>query len=237
MKVLTTILIILISINLVAQKKQTRTYLELDSIDKVKVDSIVLSQIPYSKEKAILDIQNNIIQIIQLSPGGSPAFNNEEISLIEQRFGFYFIYDFLKYPRKHLERAEQDYNSIVYEYLDSINNIDSKNEIRSELKRLFNERQFTSQKTDKELHKTIQKKLRGENKEIKIEVLNADKLYRDRKFNDALNEYESIRLKITTCKTKDYITNSMYHCFMNLQLYEKADSLKNMNNQVNKIFK
>ena len=237
MKVLTTILIIVIVLKLTAQTNQTVNYSDLDSIHRARVDSMILCQIPYSKEKAYQDIQNQKIQIIQLTPGGDPAFSNEEMNLIERRFRFHFVYDYFEYPRRYLEQAENEYNYVMYLYLDSINNIDIKKEISSEFKRLFYERQIFSNKTDYELYKTIRKKLRGENKKIKTEVLNADKLYRDRKFIDALNEYESICLLNTKNKTKNYIANSMYHCYMNLQQYAKADSIKNINNEISKIVK
>nr|WP_319997652.1 hypothetical protein [uncultured Draconibacterium sp.] len=236
MKVLTTIFIIVTALKITAQTNQTVNYSDLDSIHKARVDSMILSQIPYSKEKAYQDIQNQKIQIIQLIFGGDPGFSNEEINLIEKRFGFHYVYDYLQYPRPFLEKVQNEYNNIVYQYLDSINNIDCKNEIRSEYKRIFYEK-VVSSKTDRELKRTIQKKLRGESKQVKTEILNADKLYRDRKFNDALNEYESVSLTKTINETKNYIANSMYHCYMNLQQYAKADSMKNINNEINKIIK
>lgn len=226
MKVLTAIFIIIISLKLTAQTNQTVNYSDLDSIHKARVDSMILSQIPYSKEKAYQDIQNQKIQIIRLTPGGESAFSNEEMNLIEQRFGFHFVYDYFEFPRRYLEQVENEYNNIMYLYLDSINEIDSREEIWSELWRMYFERQVYSKRTDKELAKAIHKILRGESKEIKSQILDADMLYRDRKFNDALNDYERIGLLELKPKTEAYLTDSKYRCLLNLQRYSEADSLK-----------
>lgn len=192
MKILTTIGLFLICLRLIAQTGQTVNYSELDSVNKAKIDSLIFARIPYSCEKAKQDINNKNIQIIHLTPYGSPEFSADEMTSIEQRFGFHFVYDFFEYPHQYLEQAETKYNDVVYQYLDSINRIDTKKEIRIELARIYYERQVFSNKTDKELEKQIKRKLRGECKEIKAEVLHADKIYRDRKFIDALQEYERI---------------------------------------------
>ena len=237
MKVLTTIGLILVCLRLFAQTGQTIDYSDLDSLHQAKLDSLIFTQIPYSIEKAKQDIQDGKIQIIDLKPGGSPYNSQEEVELIERRFGFHFIYEFLKLPTKYLARAEAEYNKVMYQYLDSINDNDCEKEIRSELARMYYEREVYSRKTDEDLSQTIRKKLRGESKDVKEQIFEADKLYRDRKFTEALKEYERISLKKIKPETESYLENSKYHCLISLQRYAEADSLNIMNNKINPIIK
>ncbi len=224
-------------LRLVAQTGQTMNYSDLDSVHKAKLDSLIFSKIPYSIEKAKQDIHSGNIQIIKLTDVGSPSYSPDEIELVEQRFGFQFVYNFLKYPTNYLEQAETAYNKVMFQYLDSINNTDSKKEIWSELARMYYEREVYSNKTDKELNKAVRKKLRGENKEIKAQILDTDKLYRDRKYAEALNDYERISLLKLEPRTETYLTSSKYHCLINLQRYAEADSLKKMNKEIKPIIK
>lgn len=232
MKILITIGLFLLCWRGVAQNGQSTNYADLDSVHKAKLDSLIFSRIPYSADKAKQDITNGNIQIIELTSVGSPSYSPDEIESVEQRFGFHFAYDFLKYPTHHLEQAETEYNKVMYQYLDSINNTNCEKAIWSELARMYYERQVYANKTDEELSKTIRKKLRGESKEVKVQIFEADKLYRDRKFTEALKKYERISLETIKPETKAYLVNSQYHCLTNLQRYTEADSLKKMNNKI-----
>ena len=186
-------------------------------------DSIIFSKIPYDKYVAKSDIENGIIRIINLTCTGHIENTSEEIEQIENRFGFEFYYDCLELPYDYLIIRQNEYNRIVYNYLDSLYKIDCEAEIFTECVRLYSERIIASERTDKEIEKIVRKSIKGENKDIKKQIYQADLLYRDRKFGEALNLYEKI--KSNNDRTVNYVTNSIYHCLMNLKQFDKAKQL------------
>jgi tetratricopeptide (TPR) repeat protein len=188
-----------------------------------KTDSIVFSKIPYDSLVAKTDIENGIVRIVNLSCSGQVEISPEEIEQIESRFGFQFYYDCLELPYEYLVIKQKEYNRIVYKYLDSLYNIDSEAEIFTEQVQLYSERIIASEKTDNEIEKNIRKSIKRENKEIKKQIYQADLLYRDRKFEEALNIYNKI--ESNNEMTISYVTNSKYHCLMNLKQYDKARQL------------
>jgi hypothetical protein len=198
-------------------------YEELGSVEQVRIDSIIFSKIPYDSVQAHHDIKSGKIKIIVDACGGDPMNTNEEVDYVENKFGFEFAYDCLQLPREHVLQRQSEYNEVVYRYLDSLNNIDCEKAIYDELFRLLIERELTSKRTDKELQKIVRKSLKGESKEIKKQVYQADLLYRDRKFQEALKIYRDIKTEKN--KSSSYLINSQYHCLMNLNETEKARSL------------
>jgi hypothetical protein len=216
-----------ISASLYAQTQVRRIeYSQLDSIEKARFDSIIYSRIPYNENKAINDIRNDTVRIISLTPGGSPANNNDELELLEERFDFSFYFDYLRLPNQYLQQRETEYNNVVYQYLDSIYCIDTKREIQLELIRMYFEREVVSNRTDKELKKIINKSLNGESKEIKNRIFEIDKKYRDRKFGEALKAYNEVSLLDIKRSTHEYLINSKYHCYLNMLQFEQAGRLK-----------
>ena len=188
-----------------------------------KIDSIVFSKIPYDSLVAKTDIENGTVRIVSLICSGQVEISSEEIEQIETRFGFKFYYDCLEFPYEYLVIKQKEYNTIVYMYLDSLYNIDSEAEISTEQVRVYSERIIASERTDNEIEKIIRKSLKRENKEIKKQIYQADLLYRDRKFEEALNTYEKI--ESNNERTISYVTNSKYHCLMNLKQFDKAKQL------------
>ncbi len=229
--------IILLSLNLFAQNTKPIQYTELDSIGKARVDSIFFSQIPYSSEKAKADIQNNNIQVVILHPWGSPSYSQEEFEQVEERFGFHFIFNYFNVPNRYREEAETTYNSVIFSYLDSINGFDTELAIHTELARIYYERQIYSFKCDKDLWKVIRKKCRGEKKDTKKQIFQADQLYRDREFGAALHCYNSISEQKVKPQTFSYLMNSRYHCLLNLKRFEEADRLRNEYPKINQALK
>ena len=92
---------------------------------------------------------------------------------------------------------------------------------------------------DKNLKKVVRKEFRKEDKIHREIVLSAEKLYRDRNFKKAFEIYNEIEDRIRTPKGKCFILSSKYHSLMNLERFEEACELLNLdkNNCINKRMK
>ena len=204
-------------------------YSELDSAKKSRIDSLIYSRIRFNASKAENDIQNDTIRIIWLTREGWLNGTNGDLQRIEHQFEVEFYYEYMQLPHEHLQLKQEEYNHIVFRHLDSVFHIDTKKEIQSELVRQIWEKFIVSNHTDKELQELIRTTLKREGKSIKKKVFDIDCLYRDRRFEEALNGYYQIsRLNIQN-QTMDYVINSIYHCYLNLQQYEKANDFKKKN--------
>jgi hypothetical protein len=193
-----------------------------------KLDSIFNSKVPYDSSKAVLDIDIGLIQIIQLTSSiGDPGLTSDELSMIENRFGFKYHSESFDIPQEFLTAKQNEYNKIVYRYLDSINNCDTQKEIEIEALRLVIDNYLNITKSDKEIEKKLKKELRKEKSDIRDRILIADKHYRDKDFQKALDQYQMIENMQITNQTKAYIYNSMYHCLLNLLRYDDALEMQN----------
>lgn len=195
-------------------------------------DSLVIKYfdkiVPYDSLHAISDLQEDSIFILKLSGFdylGNPFNNNEELEFVEKRFGFLFKYEHFKAPMEFVQKKQNEYNRQVYKYLDSIMQINSAEEINIELKRLGLERLIFAKQTDEDIKKYIEKVFNEENKEFNNKLIEADKLYRDRKFEKALEKYQELKNQTETRKGLLYLQTCEYHCFMNLKQYENAKLL------------
>lgn len=195
-------------------------------------DSLVIKYfdkiVPYDSLHAISDLQEDSIFILKLSGFdylGNPFNNNEELEFVEKRFGFLFKYEHFKAPMEFVQKKQNEYNRQVYKYLDSIMQINSAEEINIELKRLGLERLIFAKQTDEGIKKYIEKVFNEENKEFNNKLIEADKLYRDRKFEKALEKYQELKNQTETRKGLLYLQTCEYHCFMNLKQYENAKLL------------
>jgi hypothetical protein len=236
MRLFLVFLFLLLFIEVSAQDKNKKAiYEEIDSAQLARIDSIFFSKIPYDSLVAYEDIKQNNIKIILGC--GDPVNTNEEFKIVEKEFGFRFAYDCNNnVPHEYSDQRRNEYNNVIISYLDSLYHFDNKREISNEMLRLYFERKFISTKTDKKIKKNLRRKIRWEKKEIKKQVYQADLLYRDRKFQEALNSYRTI---ITDNeKTISYLINSQYHCLMNLQEFDNARAFyKENKTSIDKIFK
>lgn len=99
-------------------------------------DSLIYNMIPYSKMKAKQDIENGKIYYLQIG-GGSDFLDIDDYECLEKQFGFeYFFVDY-RLPREYLEKALDDYNSVVFEYLDEKCNCNFIEEYQKECSRLI----------------------------------------------------------------------------------------------------
>ena len=110
--------------------------LVINAYSQSKTDSIAIAYfnnlIQYDSLAATQDIRESKIHILELRGLGhmGESFNtNEELELVEKRFGFKFKFDFIKAPYHFVQEKQQEYNNQIYQYLDSVLRIDSKNEI------------------------------------------------------------------------------------------------------------
>ncbi|MBS2211864.1 hypothetical protein KEM09_10635 [Carboxylicivirga mesophila] len=219
-------------------------FLLISAYSQSKADSIAIEYfkklIPYDSLMAIQDLSESKIQILKLSGLGhlgEPLNTNEELELVEQRFGFKFIFDFIKAPHDLVIEKQKEYNNQVYRYLDSYLQIDAQNEISIELKRLAFERLALTIETDKQLAKRIKKTFRKESNEFKTLLISADIKYRDRKFKSALEEYEQLFKLAQTESGQLYLQTSEYHCKMNLGKYSEAYEMFIESQQINRVAK
>jgi tetratricopeptide (TPR) repeat protein len=238
MKILIIIVIFSLSLTSLAQSStKTTQYSKLDSIEKLRVDSLIYERIPFNALKAKEDINNDTIRIIRLVLAGTPANTNEETTRLENRFGFFYDYEYLRLPNHHLKQKEEEYNNIVYQYLDSLFGFDTKREVYSEVVRMWWERNVVSNRTDRELRKYINKTLRGESKINKKQIFEIDKFYRDKKFRKAIDDYNQILSFNLTNQTTDYVLNSIYYCYLNMLQFEKANDFRKRNLKNTKLTK
>ncbi|MFC0877463.1 hypothetical protein ACE01N_12755 [Saccharicrinis sp. FJH2] len=195
-------------------------------------DSIVIKYlekiIPYDSLQAIDDLNNDSIFILDLC--GFDVFYeslniNEEREYVENRFGFKFKHDYFEVPTEFVLKKQDEYNRQVYKYLDSVLQIDSEEEINTELIRLGLERFIIANQTDESIKRYIKKEFRKENKIFKNKLIEADKIYRDRKFEIALKKYQELKNQAQTEKGLLYIQTSEYHCLMNLEKFNEAQLL------------
>lgn len=108
-------------------------------VNKSDSEDIPLSKIPYNSTMAREDISKGIIRIIDLI---SPTYEAErtrlqdliddhDLTLVEEQVGFSFediIMDDI--APKYLTQREDEYNAVVYQYLDSKHNTPSKSMIQ-----------------------------------------------------------------------------------------------------------
>ncbi|WP_439185859.1 hypothetical protein [Carboxylicivirga taeanensis] len=219
-------------------------FLLISAYSQIKADSIAIEYfnklIPYDSLMAIQDLNESKVQILKLSGLGhlgEPLNTNEELELVEQRFGFKFIFDFIEVPHDLVIEKQKEYNNQVYRYLDSHLQIDAENEISIELKRLALERHALTIETDRQLTKRIKKTIRKESSEFKTLLISADIKYRDRKFKSALEEYEQLFNLAKTESGQLYLQTSKYHCKMNLGKYSEAYEMFIENQQINRVAK
>lgn len=154
----------------------------------------------------------------------------EQIKSIEERFGFKYDYRFFNIPQDYLNNKNTKYNNVVYEYLDSINNFDTRKEIDIEFNRYSIENLIISNINDRNLKKVVWKEFQKQDKKHREIILRAEKLYRDREFEKALKIYKEIEEKIITEKGKIFILNSKYHSLMNLEKFKEACELLLLDN-------
>ena len=159
---------------------------------------------------------------IGINISGDPLNISDELEYVENRFGFKYKFDYFEVPSDFVQKKQNEYNRQVYKYLDSILLIDSEEEINTELLRLGIERIIIANRTDKDIKKYVQKEFRKENKEFKNRLIEADLIYRDRKFEFALKKYQELNNEAKTDKGLLYLQTSEYHCLMNLEKFEKA---------------
>ncbi len=231
MKVLLIIVLTSLGFNSYAQlSTRFKQYSELNSTEKEIVDSLIYTRIPFNALKAKQDLKNDTIRILRLSPKGTligtAVSTNEEVLRIENRFGFIYDCKFFALPEEHLKLKEEEYNAVVYQYLDSIFCFDTEKEIYSEMNRMLWERTTVSNRTDKELRKFINVSLKNENKDVKKQVFIVDKMYRDKNYNEAINKYIEISNQNINKQTMEYILNSIYYCYLNMLQIEKADNFR-----------
>ena len=213
-----------------------KRYTELDSVQKARVDSFIYTQIPFDALKAKNDLHNDTIRIVSLKCSSimeTPLNNNDEIEQIEQRFGFIHHTEYYKLPYSHLLNKEEEYNKIVYSYLDSIFQFDTQKEIQHERVRLFRKRVIIPNRSHNKLRKHIKNQINGEEKQIIKKVFDVDCLYRNRQFEEAIIGYnEIINLSIQEA-TRNYLVTSIYYCYLNLGQYKTAHKYRLLN--VNRI--
>ncbi|MBN1187626.1 MAG: hypothetical protein JXB49_35455 [Bacteroidales bacterium] len=188
--------------------------------------------IPYDSVQAISDLKNDSIFILNFSGTGhlgDPLNINEELEYVETRFGFKFKYGYFEVPMEFIQKKQNEYNKQVYNYLDSIMQKDSKEEINIELLRLGLERLIIANQTDESIKEYIRKEFNKENKAFKNRLIAADINYRDRKFELALKEYQELKKYAETEKGLLYLQTCEYHCFMNLKNFDKAQLLTKYN--------
>jgi hypothetical protein len=185
--------------------------------------------VPYDSLRAVSDLKNDSVFILNLSgfeySFGEPFNINEELEYVESRFGFKFRYDGFMAPRDFVQKKQNEYNRQVYKYLDSILGIDSKDEINTELLRLGLDRVVFAIQSDESIIKYIRKEFSKENKVFKDGLIEADLVYRDRKFEIALEKYQELKLSAETEEGLLYLQTSVYHCLMNLKEFDKAKEL------------
>lgn len=106
-------------------------------------------QIPFDKQRAKLDLRKGKIEIVSLYSeysgceiGVYDVLSEEDKVELEERYGFkyvnYFIEDHVMEP--YLGQAENEYNGVVYHYLDSVNQINTKEEFRNDVFRMYKDK-------------------------------------------------------------------------------------------------
>ena len=195
-----------------------------------------------NENKAKEDLKGNKILILVLISNfttQNPQLTGGQIKSIEKRFGFEYDYRFFDIPQDFLHNKNQEYNDVVFEYLDSINNIDTKNEIETEFSRYMIENNSVSNTEDKKLKKVVRKEFRKEDRTHRKLIFSAEKVYRDRDFEKAFEIFTGIENRIMTPKGKCFILSSKYHSLMNLERFEEAYDLLNLdkNNCIDKRLK
>ncbi len=120
-------------------KEQNLNFCISDSLHHAKYDSIFFSKIPYNAAKAKEDIKNGKVYYLHLFADDS-GFDNSDFEYLEKKFGFEYLYDYLRLPSQYLKRAEEDYNGVVFDYLDKKCQCDFEAEYMKELKRMFFEK-------------------------------------------------------------------------------------------------
>ena len=97
-------------------------------------------KVGYSSKQAQEDITNGNIYLINLT-GGASSLNNNETQYLEELFGFKFIYE---EPSTNdwelLNEIQNEYNSVVTQYLDSTCNCNFDEEYKKEVIKLIKHR-------------------------------------------------------------------------------------------------
>jgi len=111
-----------------------------DSIWQKKVNTTLRNKIGYSAEKAKEDIKNGNIYFLNLIPGDG-GLNNTERKYLENLFGFKYIYASPEVnDYELLYEVENEYNSVMFEYLDSTCNCNFYDEYKNEAIKLIRNR-------------------------------------------------------------------------------------------------
>ena len=116
--------------------------------NKSEKEDIPLSQIPFDSMMAKSDIEKGVVRIIDLI---SPTYEAERTrlqdlisidqrTLVEESLGFTFE-DFIldEVAPKYLTQREEEYNAVVYRYLDSKHNAPTESLIKSMIIKLYKE--------------------------------------------------------------------------------------------------
>ena len=117
-------------------KNQNLTFFVSDSIYYKRVKDSILLDIGYDSNKAKEDIKKGNIYFVSLSP--MPLeLNKSDYEYLESLFGFKYLIDFPDAPIDFLFEAEEEYNAVVFEYLDSVCNCHFIKKYKREFKKIY----------------------------------------------------------------------------------------------------
>ena len=104
------------------------------------IDSLLLQKVRFNEDSARYDIKNGRIRILSLLSNFTiedSYAESDNLEFVQDKYGFTFYYEEFNIPKKHLRIKEAEYNSIVFNYLDSLCNCNSEKSIYSDLRERF----------------------------------------------------------------------------------------------------
>ena len=115
--------------------KRVKIDIELD--DKYVwryVDSTQLAKFPYNKEIAKRDIENGEVKILS---AGLQLLSDHDLDSVTNKYGFKYFPVAGCVLDSYQDKAMEDYNSIVYDYLDQLNGPEWRQKLNTEIKALY----------------------------------------------------------------------------------------------------
>ncbi|KXK22579.1 MAG: hypothetical protein UZ12_BCD005003062 [Bacteroidetes bacterium OLB12] len=116
-------------------EKRTRIEIELDDKHLWRyLDSTQLAKFPYNKEIAERDIQNGEVKILS---AGLQLLSDNDLDSVTIKYGFKYFPVAGCIVDSYQDKAMEDYNSVVYEYLDKLNGQHWRENLKADIKTLY----------------------------------------------------------------------------------------------------
>lgn len=127
-------------------KDPNYVFLLSDLIYFERVEESIRQGIGYNAARALEDIKNGDIFILDLLGFENTEFQKSDYEYLENLFGFKYLCNPLNAPIDYLFEAEEQYNTVVFEYLDSVCDCNFKRKYGKEFKKIWHKRIMENKK-------------------------------------------------------------------------------------------